>query len=129
VQLHAGPTRFADSSLLEAVRIIPMTISVVGTGEAPAAWPDRPALHVRGSVAGMNSPRRMTGVVRMTADGEVRWSLKVSTSENGQNEWVTEGVQVAGLGSAMGVIGLWTGASHERTDPLGEFVPFDSDRL
>lgn len=35
-------------------------------------------------------------------------------------EWVSEGVQVGGPGSAMGVLGLWTGSLHERVDPLGE---------
>lgn len=32
-----------------------------------------------------------------------------------------EGVQVGEIGSAMGVIGMWTGASHERGDPIGLF--------
>lgn len=36
-------------------------------------------------------------------------------------EWSTEGVQVGAVGSALGVLGLWTGAQHERTDPLGPF--------
>lgn len=36
-------------------------------------------------------------------------------------EWCTEGIQIGALGSALGVIGLWTGATHARTDPLGPF--------
>ena len=36
------------------------------------------------------------------------------------DEWVSEGVQVGGVASAMGVLGMWTGAQHERMDPLGE---------
>jgi hypothetical protein len=35
-------------------------------------------------------------------------------------EWVTEGVQIGSIGSAIGVLGMWTGAEHVRTDPLGE---------
>lgn len=35
------------------------------------------------------------------------------------DEWVSEGVQVGGVGSAMGFLGMWTGAQHERMDPLG----------
>ncbi len=27
-------------------------------------------------------------------------------------EWVTEGVQVGGIGSAAGILGLWTGAEQ-----------------
>ena len=37
------------------------------------------------------------------------------------DEWLSEGVQVGGVASAMGVLGLWTGAQHERMDPLGAF--------
>lgn len=35
-------------------------------------------------------------------------------------EWSSEAVQVGGIGSAVGVLGMWTGAGHERADPLGE---------
>ena len=35
---------------------------------------------------------------------------------------MSEGVQVGGVASAMGVLGLWTGAQHERMDPLGELL-------
>lgn len=45
---------------------------------------------------------------------------QLSTYPNSEDaEWSTEGVQVGGVGSAVGVLGLWTGAEHERTDPLG----------
>ena len=48
-------------------------------------------------------------------------STQYSTVEGGNaDEWVSEGVQVGGVASAMGVLGLWTGAQHERMDPLGE---------
>jgi hypothetical protein len=39
-------------------------------------------------------------------------------------EWASEGVQLGGVGSALGILGLWTGADHERTDPLGVFSSF-----
>lgn len=35
-------------------------------------------------------------------------------------EWITEGVQLGEAQSAMGVIGMWTGALHERMDPIGK---------
>lgn len=38
------------------------------------------------------------------------------------DEWVSEGVQVGGVTSAMGVLGIWTGAYHERMDPIGKFL-------
>ena len=37
------------------------------------------------------------------------------------DEWLSEGVQVGGVASAIGVLGLWTGAQHERMDPLGAY--------
>ena len=46
--------------------------------------------------------------------------LQCSEREDGDGEWQSEGVQLGGLGSATGVIGMWTGADHERMDPLGE---------
>lgn len=44
--------------------------------------------------------------------------------EENQDEWVTEGIQIGDLGSAIGILGMWTGARHERNDPLGEFLLF-----
>lgn len=32
---------------------------------------------------------------------------------------MTEGIQIGDATSAMGVLGMWTGAQHERMDPLG----------
>ena len=40
------------------------------------------------------------------------------------DEWLSDGVQVGGVASAMGVLGLWTGAQHERMDPLGASLSF-----
>jgi hypothetical protein len=47
---------------------------------------------------------------------------QISFREDGQGEWASEGVQLGGRGSAMGVIGMWTGAEHEPSDPLGACV-------
>ena len=35
-----------------------------------------------------------------------------------------EAVQIGGPGAALGLLGLWTGALHERPDPLGECYCF-----
>lgn len=32
---------------------------------------------------------------------------------------MTEGVQLGEARSAMGVLGMWTGAQHDRMDPIG----------
>ena len=45
--------------------------------------------------------------------------MQYSLVEDGTREWSTEGVQVGDVRSAMGVLGLWTGAQHEPMDPIG----------
>jgi hypothetical protein len=103
-----------------------------------------PIIHVEGEMAGLDQEtvRYAKGTVSMIGDGAVRWSLVSlisspslpdftkllttfqqisSRASESPGEWSTEGVQIGGVGSALGVVGLWTGADHERTDPLGPF--------
>ncbi len=50
---------------------------------------------------------------------------QTSTAPNSmQDEWASEAVQLGGVGSAMGSLGMWTGAFHEDGDPLGTCSPF-----
>jgi hypothetical protein len=49
-------------------------------------------------------------------------------------EWSSEAVQIGGVGSALGLLGMWTGARHQRADPLGEwlfilYILLDAPRL
>lgn len=44
--------------------------------------------------------------------------------EDDEGEWQSEGVQLGGVGSATGVLGMWTSAEHEHMDPLGEITLF-----
>ncbi|KAJ4490351.1 hypothetical protein J3R30DRAFT_3421024 [Lentinula aciculospora] len=83
-----------------------------------------PVIHVvgefRGSDVDESVSRCARGTIRMIGDRAIRWNLissEVSTPE--RDEWVMEGVQVGEIGSAMGVVGMWTGANHERGDPIG----------
>ncbi|KAF5392707.1 hypothetical protein D9757_000978 [Collybiopsis confluens] len=83
-----------------------------------------PVIHIEGEFRGSDvdetAARRARGTIRMIGDRAVRWNLISSEiSSPDRDEWVMEGVQVGGIGSAMGVIGMWTGASHERGDPIG----------
>jgi hypothetical protein len=124
------------------MRIIPLTIRISHYTRAPAAWPGRPAIHVVGEWHTTTPPAltRMSGTIEMAACGDVRWTLvrddffslvlqwrltcrQTSSREDGDGEWASEGVQLGGRGSAMGVIGLWTGADHEPSDPLGSYSP------
>ncbi|KAI9439029.1 hypothetical protein H4582DRAFT_1813476 [Lactarius indigo] len=115
--------RFSHPALYEVMRIIPLTLSISHYTCAPAAWPGRPTIHVVGEWHTTTTPpilTRVCGTVEMTASGDVRWTL-TSSREDGDGEWVSEGVQLGGRGSAIGVIGMWTGAGHEPSDPLGPF--------
>lgn len=46
-----------------------------------------------------------TGVVRLTREGEVRWTTW--SIFHGQERWRSEGVQIGGVNSARGVLGNW----------------------
>ncbi|KAH9938773.1 uncharacterized protein BXZ73DRAFT_44464 [Epithele typhae] len=114
---------FEDPRLQEAVRIITMRLRV--KSYSPADNPDfahLPNIHVEGETLGSlpGPPRQMEGTVSVIADGSVRWQLYSSVEGARSYEWVSEGVQLGGVASAMGVLGMWTGAQHERMDPLGE---------
>lgn len=101
-----------------------------------------PIIHVEGEMVSPHQEpmRHIDGTVSMIGDGAVRWSLvsvnlfhphpsrshlgflqTSSCTRESPPEWSTEGVQIGSVGSALGILGLWTGASHERTDPLGPF--------
>ncbi|TFY57653.1 hypothetical protein EVJ58_g6898, partial [Rhodofomes roseus] len=89
------------------------------------AFPDRPTLHIEGETAANGATgtvRRLQGTVSVVKDGSVHWRIVLLGLNEGEpTEWVTEGVQIGGQTSAMGVLGLWTGSQHERMDPLGPF--------
>jgi hypothetical protein len=46
--------------------------------------------------------------------------VKVSTF-GGEDRWQSTGVQIGGVGSAMGVMGIWNGFDHHERDPAGGF--------
>ncbi|KAI0925420.1 hypothetical protein AcV7_005672 [Taiwanofungus camphoratus] len=121
--LHNLSSEFNDPHLQEAVRIVPMRLRVASYSPSPIPiFGDRPTIHVVGETSG-SSPsgqvRRVRGTVSVIADGSVRWTLYSSVDGGDADEWVSEGVQVGGVTSAMGVLGIWTGAYHERMDPIG----------
>lgn len=47
------------------------------------------------------------------------WSQYSIIDDDGTAEWVSEGIQIGQVKSAMGILGMWTGADHDRTDPIG----------
>ncbi|KAJ7456595.1 hypothetical protein FB451DRAFT_1048210, partial [Mycena latifolia] len=123
---------FGIDDLQETIRIFPMTLHVERYSPPPRPPPGAdphaliwrlPVIHVvgesRGTDTDENSGRVIEGTVRMIGDGAVRWSMTSSEAAGSDPEWVTESVQVGDIGSAAGIIGLWTGADHSSTDPLG----------
>lgn len=79
-----------------------------------------------GSDRGTDDRRKVRGCVELIGGGEVRWQMDTFIQESESPgsttpEWSSEAVQVGGIGSAVGLLGMWTGATHERADPLGPF--------
>ncbi|EJD04232.1 uncharacterized protein FOMMEDRAFT_121841, partial [Fomitiporia mediterranea MF3/22] len=75
------------------------------------------AIHFAGkSLSANGNESRLRGTVRMTSEGHILWRF---TSDDGQAQWSSEGVQIGGVCSAAGVVGIWTGAHHEEGDPAG----------
>ncbi|KAH8100872.1 hypothetical protein BXZ70DRAFT_1007808 [Cristinia sonorae] len=55
----------------------------------------------------------LDGKVSMLADGNVRWSFSMylGRSKDTGRQWSFEGVQVGGIGSLVGAIGVWRGTN------------------
>ncbi|OJA11487.1 hypothetical protein AZE42_11949, partial [Rhizopogon vesiculosus] len=129
---NLAPERFVEDSIQEACRMIPMTIRITGYSQCPippgSTIRPLPTIHVEGESIGsdhsQHDVRKIKGTVGMISDGAIRWSLsdsKVSSATaSSASEWSSEAVQIGGPGAAMGLLGMWTGAMHERPDPLGE---------
>jgi hypothetical protein len=46
---------------------------------------------------------------------------QTSTTDTGEDQWTSEAVQLGGVRSRAGALGMWTGVDHEPADPLGPF--------
>lgn len=124
---------FDDPGLNECKIVVPVRLRVVGY-DAPsvAAYPDRPTILVEGEMGGqefegqedgtVDDIRRLHGTVSMLPSGQVRWSLTSSEEDDLNTDlWASEGIQIGAVGSDAGILGMWTGARHETSDPLGPF--------
>ncbi|EJU03891.1 hypothetical protein DACRYDRAFT_115193 [Dacryopinax primogenitus] len=96
---------------------------------APARMSKRPSLseqyptiYFSGSVRSSDAwhpTSHVHGRVEMGEDGTVFW--KLTSNYDGQDRWVSEGVQIGGMKSRMGVLGIWSDAFHEHEGPAGPF--------
>ncbi|KAI0631873.1 hypothetical protein C8Q77DRAFT_169204 [Trametes polyzona] len=131
---HYG--RYDDPDLDQAWIIVPFSLRITGYSPSPIPkYADRPTIHVEGEMGGAEwegsidisneDIRRVHGTVSMLSDGSVRWSITSMDEENADDQWASEAVQLGGVGSAMGALGMWTGVRHEVDDPL---VPLPLNR-
>lgn len=96
----------------EAIRLITMGLAITKI-EAPGKDDGQglPVVHFSGQSRSMhaswdpNANSSIRGTVRLTKEGEVRWTT-ISVF-HGEERWRSEGVQVGGVRSARGVLGTW----------------------
>lgn len=108
----------------EAARIIVLKLQVTAV-EPPGEDddPDWPVVHYTGDSRALDERfdesaiSGLRGTVRMTKEGEVRWS-SVSVFD-GQERWRSEGVQIGGAKSARGVWGNWFDKDYDPHGPAG----------
>ncbi|CZR51789.1 uncharacterized protein PAC_01666 [Phialocephala subalpina] len=112
-------------STTEAIRLITMELHTTKI-EAPGPddGQDLPIVHFEGiSRSSMNTSwdpnasSTITGTVRLTKEGEVRW--KTVSVYAGEERWASEGIQVGGIRSARGVLGHWFDKDHDIHGPAG----------
>ncbi|OCL03584.1 hypothetical protein AOQ84DRAFT_325712 [Glonium stellatum] len=109
----------------EAIRLIVMKLKVTKI-EAPSQFdnPSLPIVHFAGSSRSLdsawdpNANSRIKGHVRLTPEGEVRWTT-VSIFYGGEERWRSEGVQVGGICSKRGVVGSWFDKDYDVHGPVG----------
>lgn len=126
---NLAPERFLEDDIQEACRIIPLTLRITGYSESPippgSTTRPLPTIHVEGESIGsdrsLDDLRKVTGTVSMISDGAIRWEMVSTVAGSNEPEWSSEAVQIGGSGAAVGFLGMWTGAMHERPDPLGPF--------
>lgn len=123
-----------EITVTEAIRIIKMEIQATRLEKpGPEDGQELPIVHFEGVSRSANDSwdpnanSRITGTVRLTKEGEVRWStisvyggyvvIERSTHEIVQMDladmdfreerWKSEGIQVGGINSARGTLGYW----------------------
>ncbi|KAK4692459.1 hypothetical protein P7C71_g4749, partial [Lecanoromycetidae sp. Uapishka_2] len=108
----------------EAIRLIEMKIQVTKI-EAPGEEDGQslPVVHFKGTSSATrphwdpNANSKIKGTVRLTKEGEVRWTT--FSVYHGEERWRSEGIQVGGVRSARGVIGYWFDKNHDIHGPAG----------
>ncbi|KAI3402171.1 hypothetical protein diail_100 [Diaporthe ilicicola] len=108
---------------IEATRLIVVKIRVTRIEPpGPEDGQALPVVHYEGfsksldSSLDENANSGLTGSVRLTREGEVRWTSH--SIFNGQERWRSESIQVGGLRSSK-VIGNWFDKDYDPSGPVG----------
>ncbi|KAI5922592.1 hypothetical protein F4810DRAFT_673330 [Camillea tinctor] len=108
----------------EATRLIIMQLHVTRIeSPGPEDGQELPVVHFRGVSRSMdhsydeNANSDLRGMVRLTREGEVRWTTFSVFS--GTERWRSESVQVGGVKSAKGVVGHWFDKDYDPRGPAG----------
>ncbi|KAJ7456624.1 hypothetical protein FB451DRAFT_1276613 [Mycena latifolia] len=131
--IHDGPRDpafFDDRDFREATRPIEVNLHLIDrdkmrirfpSGGPPSHTnPDYPPLYFSGISRGaVGQESTIQGFVYMGQDYIPRWRF---TSIHGHApQWSSEGAQVGGVASAMGIVGAWSAFNHAEGDPAGPF--------
>ncbi|KAH8654426.1 hypothetical protein BGZ60DRAFT_532799 [Tricladium varicosporioides] len=111
-------------STTEAIRLLVMELEfdrIEGPGEDDRQ--DMPVVWFKGISRSVHTPHdpnanaNIRGCVKVTHEGEVRWTSWSIYS--GQERWKSEGIQVGGIGSGRGVLGHWFDKDLDEQGPAG----------
>ncbi|KAJ3490148.1 hypothetical protein NLI96_g1618 [Meripilus lineatus] len=124
---------FDEHHTCEAIRVIDMHLAVIENDMPPSTvdHPDFPRLQFKGTAsaggaASLDAPQaHVEGFVHRLKNGVTRWHFH--THYHGQPQWSAEAVQLGGLCSAAGVVGIWSGVAHQPGDPAGPFTMWKLD--
>ena len=108
----------------EAIRFIVVRLQVTKI-EKPGKDDGQglPVVHFRGSSNSalppidFNANSRIRGTVRLTPEGEVRWTT--FSVFHGEERWRSEGIQIGGVQAARGILGYWFDKDFDEYGPAG----------
>ncbi|GAW14375.1 hypothetical protein ANO14919_037770 [Xylariales sp. No.14919] len=108
----------------QATRLILMQIFVTSIeNPGPEDGQGLPVVHFKGISRSLdqgfdeNADSDLRGTVRLTPEGEVRWTT--FSIFGGVERWRSESIQVGGVGSAKGVLGHWFDKDFDPRGPAG----------
>ncbi|MCJ1324699.1 hypothetical protein MMC10_001361 [Thelotrema lepadinum] len=111
-------------STTEAIRMIVMHVSVTRIADpGPEDGQGMPVVHFSGTSRPRyaywdpNARAHVRGEVRLTREGEVRWTT--FSIYHGEERWRSEGVQIGGVRSARGIVGCWFDKDYDVHGPAG----------